>query len=61
MFSAGIRHILAIMAERQNEPRHEKKDNAPVIENLEIPVTKRAKFLGYGGFNLKKITADTGI
>jgi polyribonucleotide nucleotidyltransferase len=37
------------------------KDNWPVSENIEIPAHKRSKFLGMGGSNLKKLTAETGV
>jgi len=38
-----------------------KKENWPVSENLEVPGAKRGKFLGYGGINLKRLTAETGV
>ncbi|GAB6030978.1 hypothetical protein CHUAL_007801 [Chamberlinius hualienensis] len=52
--------ILDIMADVINTPR-EKKENWPVIDKLEVPVHKRAKFIGLGGYNLKRLTAETGV
>jgi len=40
--------------------REVRKDNSPVIEKLEVPVVKRSRFVGIGGYNLKKLTAETG-
>ncbi|XP_055332105.1 polyribonucleotide nucleotidyltransferase 1, mitochondrial-like isoform X2 [Paramacrobiotus metropolitanus] len=53
--------ILDIMAQCVREPRQERKENAPVTEKLEVPVHKRAKFVGYGGYNLRRITVETGV
>ena len=60
MISEAIKKILKLMAKVQKEPRTEKKENHPVTENITVPITKKSKFLGYGGSNLKKITAQTG-
>ncbi|XP_012219490.1 polyribonucleotide nucleotidyltransferase 1, mitochondrial isoform X2 [Linepithema humile] len=38
-----------------------KKDKMPVVDNLEISVYQRGKFLGVGGMNLKKIFLETGV
>jgi polyribonucleotide nucleotidyltransferase len=48
------------MATTQSGARQQKKDNHPVTENIDVPIVKKAKFLGFGGRNLKKITAETG-
>lgn len=53
--------ILDIMSDCIREPRNERKDNAPVTEKLDVPAHKRPKFVGYGGYNLKRITAETGM
>jgi polyribonucleotide nucleotidyltransferase len=37
------------------------KNNWPVSDRLEIPAHKRAKFLGVGGSNLKKLMVQTGV
>lgn len=37
------------------------KSNRPVVEEIVVPIEKRAKFLGAGGFNLKRILHDTGV
>ncbi|CAB3380601.1 Hypothetical predicted protein [Cloeon dipterum] len=52
--------IIDIMEERIKFPRKH-KDNWPVSERIEVPAHKRAKFLGLGGSNLKKLTAETGV
>lgn len=31
------------------------------VEKLEVPPHKRAKFVGLGGYNLRKMTAETGV
>lgn len=33
----------------------------PVSQRLQIPPSKRAKFLGPGGINIKRISGDTGV
>ena len=43
-----------------SSPRGEVKENRPVIEKLEVPIAKRAKFVGLGGYNIKKLMAETG-
>jgi len=58
---AGCKHILAIMAEALAQPRPARKANWPVTEPLEVPPHKRARLLGPGGVNLKRILADTGV
>jgi hypothetical protein len=41
-------------------PRTTKKANQPVIKNYPVPIEHRAKLLGVGGVNLKRIYAKTG-
>jgi polyribonucleotide nucleotidyltransferase len=53
--------ILEIMRGTIASPRTEQKENAPVTEKLEVPVHKRAKFIGLGGRNLKKLISETGV
>lgn len=53
--------ILRIMNNKINQPRQRKKDNWPVTETIEIPIHKRSRFMGFGGSNLKKLTADIGV
>lgn len=43
-----------------SSPRSSKKPNHPVLKNYPIPIESRAKFLGVGGINLKRIYAKTG-
>ena len=40
--------------------RKEKKKNCPVLKELNVPMSQRSKFVGVGGFNLKKIYSNTG-
>ena len=53
--------IINIMNTVISLPRHDKKHNKPVLETIEIPIHKRARFLGTGGSNLKKIFIETGV
>jgi polyribonucleotide nucleotidyltransferase len=41
--------------------RKQRKENWPVSEHLEVPPQKRAKFLGLGGSNLKRLLVETGV
>ncbi|XP_046402269.1 polyribonucleotide nucleotidyltransferase 1, mitochondrial [Ischnura elegans] len=52
--------IIDIMSEAIREPRKERKGNWPVSEKLDIPPEKRARFIGVGGSNLKRLMAETG-
>ena len=54
-------HILDIMAQTINKPRKDKKEIWPLSEKLQVEAHKRAKFIGLGGANLKKLTAETGV
>lgn len=63
-FEASVKaknRILSIMAECMDEPRTTMKENGPVSEKMTIPVQKRAKFMGVGGYNLKRVENETGI
>ncbi|GLH01525.1 hypothetical protein R5R35_006657 [Gryllus longicercus] len=53
--------IIDIMSQTLSKHRSIKKENWPVTEKLEIPPHKRAKFLGLGGGNLKKLMFETGV
>jgi polyribonucleotide nucleotidyltransferase len=53
--------ILGIMNETMSKSRTEKKENWPISEKLEVPLHKRAKFLGYGGRNVKRLVSETGV
>ncbi|XP_018571770.1 polyribonucleotide nucleotidyltransferase 1, mitochondrial [Anoplophora glabripennis] len=53
--------IVGIMNESIDKPRTERKENWPVCEKLEIEPHKRARLLGIGGSNLKKLFAETGV
>lgn len=53
--------MIRFMNEKISVHRSEKKSEWPVIVNVEVPTHKRSKFLGCGGMNLKKLTAETGV
>ncbi|XP_071159714.1 polyribonucleotide nucleotidyltransferase 1, mitochondrial-like isoform X1 [Mytilus edulis] len=53
--------ILDIMDNKISEPRKEQKKSFPVIETYTVSLTKRSKFIGVGGLNLKKLTSETGV
>ncbi|XP_038206983.1 polyribonucleotide nucleotidyltransferase 1, mitochondrial isoform X2 [Zerene cesonia] len=53
--------IIDIMNQCIDKPREVNKENMPVIEELEVEVHKRAKLLGVGGINLKKLYVETGV
>ncbi|XP_063627849.1 polyribonucleotide nucleotidyltransferase 1, mitochondrial [Cydia splendana] len=54
-------NIIAIMNQCISQPRQGRKENMPVMEELEVEVHKRAKLLGLGGGNLKKLYVETGV
>jgi hypothetical protein len=41
-------------------PRNDKKINQPILKDLNISISQRSKFVGLGGYNLKKIYSKTG-
>lgn len=53
--------IISKMEKAIKEPRKVKKDNHPVIKTIHVPPHKRAKFVGFGGVNLKKLVANIGV
>ncbi|XP_020300108.1 polyribonucleotide nucleotidyltransferase 1, mitochondrial isoform X1 [Pseudomyrmex gracilis] len=53
--------ILKLMNNVLREPRSTKRDKMPIVENIQIPIHQRGKFLGVGGINLKKILLETGV
>uniref|UniRef100_A0A3Q2CRM7 Polyribonucleotide nucleotidyltransferase 1, mitochondrial n=1 Tax=Cyprinodon variegatus TaxID=28743 RepID=A0A3Q2CRM7_CYPVA len=55
------REILGIMNQCIAKPRERRKENGPVVENVRVPVSKRARFVGPGGYNLRKLQAQTGV
>ncbi|VEN37554.1 unnamed protein product, partial [Callosobruchus maculatus] len=44
-----------------NRFRTDKKENWPVCEKLEVEAHKRSRLLGVGGYNVKKLFAETGV
>uniref|UniRef100_UPI0037E94A8F polyribonucleotide nucleotidyltransferase 1, mitochondrial n=1 Tax=Semicossyphus pulcher TaxID=241346 RepID=UPI0037E94A8F len=59
--TAAKREILGIMNKCLAKPKETKKDNGPVLENVRVPVSKRARFVGPGGYNLRRLQAQTGV
>ncbi|CAJ1067069.1 LOW QUALITY PROTEIN: polyribonucleotide nucleotidyltransferase 1%2C mitochondrial [Xyrichtys novacula] len=55
------REILGIMNKCLQKPRETQKENGPVVENVRVPASKRARFVGPGGYNLRKLQAQTGV
>lgn len=55
------KEILAIMNQTIAKPRDTRKANGPVVENVRVPVSRRARFVGPGGYNLRRLQAQTGV
>ncbi|XP_042358641.1 polyribonucleotide nucleotidyltransferase 1, mitochondrial [Plectropomus leopardus] len=55
------REILGIMNKCSAKPRETRKENGPIVENVRVPVSKRARFIGPGGYNLRRVQAETGV
>ena len=53
--------VLAIMNEVIDKPNENKKENWPILEDLEIPAHKRRKLFGFGGSNLKRLSMEIGF
>lgn len=54
-------HIINEMEKVIKKPRQQKKENHPVIKTVYIPPHQTAKFIGFGGSNLKKMMATIGV
>uniref|UniRef100_A0A8C7AET7 Polyribonucleotide nucleotidyltransferase 1, mitochondrial n=1 Tax=Neovison vison TaxID=452646 RepID=A0A8C7AET7_NEOVI len=59
--SVAKKEILQIMNKTISKPRASRKENGPVVETIQVPLSKRAKFVGPGGYHLKKLQAETGV
>ncbi|XP_055484744.1 polyribonucleotide nucleotidyltransferase 1, mitochondrial [Psammomys obesus] len=59
--SVAKKEILQIMNKTISKPRISRKENGPVVETVKVPLSKRAKFVGPGGYHLKKLQAETGV
>ncbi|XP_077991043.1 polyribonucleotide nucleotidyltransferase 1, mitochondrial-like [Glandiceps talaboti] len=59
--TVGKKEILDIMNKAIKKPRSSRKENGPVCENLQVPISRRARFVGPGGYNIRKIRAQTGV
>ncbi|MGH0161183.1 UNVERIFIED_CONTAM: hypothetical protein FKN15_054627 [Acipenser sinensis] len=55
------KEILGIMNKAIAKPRPTRKENGPVMETVCVPISKRARFVGPGGYNLRKLQAETGV
>ncbi|KAK1171264.1 polyribonucleotide nucleotidyltransferase 1, mitochondrial-like [Acipenser oxyrinchus oxyrinchus] len=55
------KEILGIMNKAIAKPRPKRKENGPVEETVCVPISKRARFVGPGGYNLRKLQAETGV
>ncbi|KAJ2938502.1 hypothetical protein O0L34_g12997 [Tuta absoluta] len=53
--------IIDIMNQCIDKPRQGRKENMPVIKELEVEVHKRARLVGLGGINLKRLYVETGV
>ncbi|NXU82520.1 PNPT1 nucleotidyltransferase, partial [Xiphorhynchus elegans] len=59
--TAAKREILQIMNQTLAKPRPNRKESGPVVETIHVPLSKRLRFIGPGGYNLKKLQAQTGV
>ncbi|XP_072907130.1 polyribonucleotide nucleotidyltransferase 1, mitochondrial isoform X2 [Hemitrygon akajei] len=59
--SVAKKEILNIMNKEIAKPREKRKENGPVLETIQVPLSKRARFIGPGGYNLRKLQAETGV
>ncbi|XP_034041115.1 polyribonucleotide nucleotidyltransferase 1, mitochondrial [Thalassophryne amazonica] len=55
------REILVIMNKCIAKPRETRKENGPLVEKVRVPVSRRARFVGPGGYNLRRLQAQTGV
>ncbi|KAG8443987.1 hypothetical protein GDO86_009245, partial [Hymenochirus boettgeri] len=55
------KEIIQIMNKVIAKPQANKNENSPVVETVQVPMSRRTRFVGPGGYNLKKIQAETGV
>ncbi|XP_036439038.1 polyribonucleotide nucleotidyltransferase 1, mitochondrial [Colossoma macropomum] len=55
------KEILGIMNKTISKPRTSRKENGPLVENVRVPMSRRARFVGPGGHNLRRLQAQTGV
>lgn len=60
-FNHLLKPVFTRLPHQINFSRVEKKTNWPVNEKLDVPVHKRAKLMGPGGVNLKRLMLETGV
>ncbi|KAG2467290.1 PNPT1 nucleotidyltransferase, partial [Polypterus senegalus] len=61
MDAVAKKEILAIMNKVISKPRTQRKENGPLVESIHVPLSKRARFVGPGGYNLRKLQAEAGV
>uniref|UniRef100_UPI00358EAAA9 LOW QUALITY PROTEIN: polyribonucleotide nucleotidyltransferase 1, mitochondrial-like n=1 Tax=Myxine glutinosa TaxID=7769 RepID=UPI00358EAAA9 len=59
--SVAKSEILNIMLQTLPRPRASRKENGPTTEMIHVPISKRPRFVGPGGYNLRKLQAETGV
>ncbi|KAL5008315.1 hypothetical protein ScPMuIL_013896 [Solemya velum] len=57
----GKSDLIGIMNQTIQKSRDNHKDCGPVTVKTLIPLVKRHRFIGIGGYNLKKLTGETGV
>ncbi|XP_026883988.2 polyribonucleotide nucleotidyltransferase 1, mitochondrial isoform X1 [Electrophorus electricus] len=55
------KEILGIMNKTISKPRVSRKEHGPLVENVRVPISRRARFVGPGGYNLRRLQAQTGV
>ncbi|XP_078466166.1 polyribonucleotide nucleotidyltransferase 1, mitochondrial [Lampetra fluviatilis] len=53
--------ILQIMNNTIAKPRPNRKESGPVVDTIQVPLSKRSRFVGPGGYNLNRLQAETGV
>lgn len=58
---AARNSIITLMEDVLAAPRKKPKETMPVSEQVDVPLNRRAKFLGVGWSNAKRLMAETGV
>ncbi|XP_071743481.1 polyribonucleotide nucleotidyltransferase 1, mitochondrial isoform X2 [Lepeophtheirus salmonis] len=56
----GIKTVLKTMNSCLSHPKID-KSNLPKIDTITVPINKRSKFIGPSGYNIRRITTNTGV
>uniref|UniRef100_A0A2K5HZC2 Uncharacterized protein n=1 Tax=Colobus angolensis palliatus TaxID=336983 RepID=A0A2K5HZC2_COLAP len=59
--SVAKKEILQIMNKTISKPQTSRKENGPVVETVQVPLSKWEKLVGPGGYNLKKHQVETVV